>query len=165
MLLRLMMAIYIQICIYFLANIPLHFFLATYEYFFYHTVSGYSALTKRFLELRMDSRTLMKRGEDILSMMKHLQKAFGFFLLVDLTLMLLFWLIHTYVAYFTFQVKSKLYLKNSDHTHEIGLLFQGNVITAAGSALIILAELSRVALLSNTCDRLISPHAFSRHIR
>ena len=33
------------------------------------------------------------------------QEALGFFLLIDLGLMLLFWLIHTYMAFFTFQVQ------------------------------------------------------------
>ena len=75
-------AIYIQICLYFLSNLLLHFFLASYENFFYNTVSEYGALAKRFLELRMDSRTLLKRGRDIASMMENLQEAFGFFLLV-----------------------------------------------------------------------------------
>ena len=75
--------IYIQVCLYFFANIHLHFFLASYENFFYDTVCDYGALAQRFLELRMDSRTLLKRGGDIASMMENLQEAFGFFLLVS----------------------------------------------------------------------------------
>ena len=75
-------AIYIQICLYFFSNILLHFFLASYENFFYDTVCDYGALAKRFLEMKMDPRTLLRRGEDIVSMMENLQEAFGFFLLV-----------------------------------------------------------------------------------
>ena len=40
--------------------------------------------------------------------MEGIQGGFGFFLLIDLTLMLCFWLLHTYFAYFTFQVEIKI---------------------------------------------------------
>ena len=39
--------------------------------------------------------------------MEATQRGFGLFLLVDITLMLIFWLIRLYHAYFTFQVKIK----------------------------------------------------------
>ena len=76
-------AIYIWICVYVLASFLLHLFLASYEYLFYNTVCDYLKLARPILELRMDSSTLLKRGEDIVAMMRNLQEAFGFFLLVS----------------------------------------------------------------------------------
>ena len=57
-----------------------------------------------------DQKTLFKRAEMLPRFMEATQRGFGFFgffLLVDITLMLIFWLIRLYHAYFTFQVKMK----------------------------------------------------------
>ena len=64
--------------------------------------------------------------------MDSFQQCYGVFLLVDLTLMFLYWLIHLYNAYFT---------------------FQESPLAASGSVLIILAELWRVLLLSEACHQ------------
>ena len=46
---------------------------------------------------------LLARTRELTVFMENFQNGYGFFLLVDLTLMLLYWLIHTFKAYFTFQ--------------------------------------------------------------
>ena len=45
------------------------------------------------------------RAKILPDMMESIQKGFGFFILVDITLMLIYWLLHLYHAYFTFQVR------------------------------------------------------------
>ena len=64
--------------------------------------------------------------------MKNLQKCSGVFLLVDLSLMFFYWLIHLYNAYFT---------------------FQEGPLAACGSVLIIAAELWRVVLISEAGEQ------------
>ena len=81
-----------------------------------------------------------------------IQGAFGFFLLVDITLMLIYWLLHTYHAYFTFQVILKG-LNNILVIKFHSFCFQEGVLPATGSALIILAEFSRIFLLTNASSK------------
>ena len=95
--------IYNYLCNYFFIDFPLHFLLATYEYFFYRIMPSYECLAKRVLKTE-DPRKLLERTKELTVFMENTQNGFGFFLLVDLSLMLLFWLIHTFKAYFTFQV-------------------------------------------------------------
>ena len=95
--------IYYRLCTSFCINFPLHFLLATYEYFFYRNLPTYCSLVKRVLKTE-DPRLLLTRTKELTIFMECTQNGYGFFLLVDLTLMLLFWLIHTFKAYFTFQV-------------------------------------------------------------
>ena len=52
-----------------------------------------------------DQKALFKRAEMLPRFIVATQRGFGLFLLVDITLMLILWLIHLYHAYFTFQVK------------------------------------------------------------
>merc|ERR550517_263546 len=66
------------------------------------------------------------------SVMETIQKGGGIFILIDITLMLIYWLLHLYHAYFT---------------------FQEGPLPASASALIILAEFSRVFLLSDTSTK------------
>ena len=95
--------IYYRLCTSFCINFPLHFLLATYEYFFYRNLPTYCSLVKRVLKTE-DPRLLLTRTKELTIFMESTQNGYGFFLLIDLTLMLLFWLIHTFKAYFTFQV-------------------------------------------------------------
>merc|ERR550517_356077 len=69
------------------------------------------------------------------SVMETIQKGGGIFILIDITLMLIYWLLHLYHAYFT---------------------FQEGLLPASASALIILAEFSRVFLLSDTSTKFTS---------
>ena len=81
-----------------------------------------------------------------------IQGASGFFLLVDITLMLIYWLLHTYHAYFAFQVILKgmnNFLVIKFHSS----CFQESVLPATGTALIILAEFSRIFLLTNASSK------------
>ena len=95
--------LYVTLCTIFLVDFPLHFLLATYEYLFYRNMPSYESLAKRVLKTE-DPRLLLKRIEELTVFMKNTQDGFGFFLLVDLTLMLLYWLIHTFKLYFSVQV-------------------------------------------------------------
>ena len=95
--------IYNYFCSEILINFPLHFLLATYEYFFYRNMPSYESLAKRVLKTE-DSRQLLERTKELTVFMENTQNGYGFFLLVDLSLMLLFWLMHTFKAYFSFQV-------------------------------------------------------------
>ena len=52
-----------------------------------------------------DQGTLLVRAQVLPQVMEGIQKCFGFFILIDVTLMLMYWLLHTYHAYFTFQVR------------------------------------------------------------
>ena len=64
--------------------------------------------------------------------MENIQQGFGRFLLIDLTLMLLFWLIHTFQAYTS---------------------VESSYLQALASVLIIWAEFSRVFYLSTKCGK------------
>ena len=94
---------YSYLCTQLFIDFPLHFLLATYEYFFYRNMPTYESLAKRVLKTE-DSRQLLERTKELTVFMENTQNGYGFFLFVDLSLMLLFWLIHTFRAYFSFQV-------------------------------------------------------------
>ena len=68
----------------------------------------------------------------MLDYMDSFHNCFGVFLLVDLSLMFFYWLLHLYDAYFT---------------------FQEGPLAAAGSVLIISAELWRVVLISEAGEK------------
>ena len=93
-------------CYFFLAHLPLHFLLAMYEQYLYQNFNIFQLMCRSTLNT-FDQKTLFKRAEMLPRFMEATQRGFGFFLLVDITLMLIFWLIHLYHAYFTFQVKIK----------------------------------------------------------
>ena len=96
--------IYCDLSVYLFAHFPLHFLLASYEFFFYRNLNHYQALADRTLNTDSIGELFAKVRELTIFMVKT-QEALGFFLLIDLGLMLLFWLIHTYMAFFTFQVQ------------------------------------------------------------
>ena len=98
---------YCDLCVHFLIHFPLHSLLAIYEFFFYQTLNHYQLLANRLLKTQ-NTNTLMIRTEELTTFMENAKKAEEFFLLVDLTLMLFFWLAHTYLAYGTFQVCSSV---------------------------------------------------------
>ena len=95
--------IYFNLSTHFLIDFPLHFLLATHEYLFYRNIPSYKSLAKRVFKTE-DPRLLLTRIEELTVLMKNTQDGYGFFLLVDLALMLLYWLIHTFKAYFMLQV-------------------------------------------------------------
>ena len=90
----------------------------------------------------------LTRAKILPEAMGAIQGTFGFFLLVDITLMLIYWLLHTYHAYFTFLVILKG-LNNFLVIKFNSSCFQEGVLPATGSALIIMAEFSRIFLLTN----------------
>ena len=97
--------LYVTLCALFLVDFPLHFLLATHEYLFFRNMPSYDSLAKRVLKTE-DPRLLLRRIEELTVFMENTQDGYGFFLLVDLTLMLLYWLIHTFKLYFSVQVNS-----------------------------------------------------------
>ena len=93
---------YTYLCKMLLIDFPLGFLLATHEYFLYQIILTYKVLAVRVLQTE-EANLLLARTRDLTVFMENFQNGYGFFLLVDLTLMLLYWLIHTFKAYFTFQ--------------------------------------------------------------
>jgi len=83
-------------------DFPLGFLLATHEYFLYQIILTYKVFAARILQTE-EANLLLARTRELTVFMENFQNGYGFFLLVDLTLMLLYWLLHTFKAYFTFQ--------------------------------------------------------------
>ena len=94
---------YSNICYFVLAHLPLHFLLAMYENFLYQTFNVFKVMSRWTLNAE-DQITLLMRAKMLPGFMEATQGGFRFFILVDLTLMLIYWLLHLYHAYFTFQV-------------------------------------------------------------
>ena len=53
---------------------------------------------------------MLAKAKMLPGIMEAIQRGFGFFLLADITLMLIYWLLHLYHAYWTFQVEKELSL-------------------------------------------------------
>ena len=123
---------YSEICFQFLSFLGLHFLLAVFEFFFYWYVSVFVDLANNILTTSYDTGTLLRRSKELNFLMENIQHGFGRFLLIDLTLMLLFWLVHTFNAYTS---------------------FDSNYLQALASVLIICAEFSRVFYLSTKCGK------------
>ena len=94
--------VYTYLCKMLLIDFPLGFLLATHEYFLYQIILTYKVFAARVLQTE-EQTLLLARTRELTVFMENFQNGYGFFLLVDLTLMLLYWLIHTFRAYFTFQ--------------------------------------------------------------
>ena len=92
---------FIYTCYFFLTHLPLHLLLAIHEYLLYRSFNLFHEMCSWTLRATVHEGTLAKSLPEA---MGAVQGAFGFFLLVDITLMLIYWLLHTYHAYFTFQV-------------------------------------------------------------
>ena len=129
-----------------LAHLSLHFLLAMYEQYLYQSCNLFQVMAQLTLNT-YDRTTMFARAKMLPCLMEALQRGFGFFILVDITLMLIYWLLHLYHAYFTFQVRIQnllLFLVS---------LSQEGIVPALASALVILAEFSRVFMLSDTSTR------------
>ena len=94
-----------NICYFMLAHLSLHFLLAMYEQYLYQSCNLFQVMAQLTLNT-YDRTTMFVRAKMLPCLMEALQRGFGFFILVDITLMLIYWLLHLYHAYFTFQVKS-----------------------------------------------------------
>ena len=94
---------YANICYFVLVHLPLHFLLAMYENFLYQSFNVFKVMCSWTLNAE-DQITLLVRAKILPGFMEAIQKCFRFFILVDITLMLIYWLLHLYHAYFTFQV-------------------------------------------------------------
>ena len=94
---------YLLTCYYFLAHLPLHLLLAIHENFLYQQFNLHHVMCSETLKAVVRGGTL-SRANVLLEFMEATQGVFGFFILVDITLMLIYWLLHTYHAYFAFQV-------------------------------------------------------------
>ena len=113
-----------------LSSLGLQFLLSSYEFYFYANCHDHNEMVNNLIKTTRKENVFTKVKNMIL-FMENFQLCFGIFLLFDLSLMFLYWLIHLYRAYFTFQESS---------------------LAASGSVLIILAELWRVVLISNACE-------------
>ena len=94
---------YTNICFFFLVHLPLHFLLAVYENYLYQSFSMFKNICSWTLNAK-DKSALLARANMLPGLMEAIQGSYGFFILVDITLMLIYWLLHLYHAYFTFQV-------------------------------------------------------------
>ena len=94
---------YTHLCYILLVHLPLHILLAMYEFFLYMTFNIFQVMCSWTLNAK-DKQTLLERANILPGSMEAIQGGFGFFILVDITLMLVYWLLHLYHAYFTFQV-------------------------------------------------------------
>ena len=99
---------YINTCFFVLTHLPLHFLLAVFENYLYQNFNIFHVMCSWVLSSKDHDRP-SDRAKILPDVMEAIQGGFGFFLLVDLTLMLCFWLLHTYFAYFTFQVEIKTF--------------------------------------------------------
>ena len=95
--------LYANTCYFVLGHLPLHFLLAMYENFLYQNFNMFKAMCSWTLNAK-DKSGLLARANMLPGFMEALQEGFQFFILVDITLMLIYWLLHLYHAYFTFQV-------------------------------------------------------------
>ena len=95
--------IYTNICFFLQVHLPLHFLLAMYENYLYQSFSVFKVMCSWTLNAK-DKSALLKRANMLPIQMEAIQGGYGFFILVDITLMLIYWLLHLYHAYFTFQV-------------------------------------------------------------
>ena len=94
---------YANICYFILGHLPLHFLLAMYENYLYQSFNMFKVMCSWTLNAK-DHSTLLERTNILPVLMEAIQGGFGFFIFVDITLMLIYWLLHLYHAYFTFQV-------------------------------------------------------------
>ena len=102
-----------------------------YEFYFYNNCHDFNELVRKALTAGENSQTF-RTVKQLLIYMESFHQCFGVFLLVDLSLMFFYWLIHLYNAYFT---------------------FQEGPLAACGSVLIIAAELWRVVLISEAGEQ------------
>ena len=156
--------VFCNTCYLCLGHLPLHCLLAVHEHFLYQDFEVFRAMCSWALNANNGHMALIERAKVLPNVMEAIQGAYGLFVLIDIALMLVYWLLHTYHAYFTLQVKhlrkkNCSYLQNSGicieekNSKEFHSNFQGDVLPATASVLIILAEFSRVFLLSVACSR------------
>ena len=100
---RFLLIHYIYLSIFVLTHLPLHLLLAIYENYLYQNLNLFHVICSWTLKTRFQEGFL-KRAKLLLDVMEGIQGCFGFFILVDITLMLVYWLLHTYHAYFTCEV-------------------------------------------------------------
>ena len=124
--LQLPLTLYSKYCVTVFSSLGLglQFLLSAYEFFFYVTCKDH----REMVDILMKTT---RKQENMITFMDNFQQCFAIFLLFDLSLMFLYWLIHLCNAYFTFQETS---------------------LAATGSVLIILAELWRVLLITDACE-------------
>merc|ERR1712240_388822 len=89
---------YCYLCERLLIDFPLGFLLATHEYFLYQIILTYKVFAARVLQTE-EPNLLLARTRELTVFMENFQNGYGFFLLVDLTMMLIYWLIHSFRAY------------------------------------------------------------------
>ena len=96
-------------CFFLLVHLPLHFLLAMYEQYLYQSFNLFQVMCQSTLNSN-NLTTLLAKAKMLPGIMEAIQRGFGFFLLADITLMLIYWLLHLYHAYWTFQVEKELSL-------------------------------------------------------
>ena len=121
-----------------LAPLGIQLYLAIQEFLFYHYCSVYHAfasLQLQFTDGEGRDAEVHESTLQLIDFMENFCQAFGPLLLMDLTLMLLYWLIHLYLAFATLSKEGE------------------GVLSASGSILIIGSELWRVITLTSACTK------------
>ena len=137
-----------------LSPLGLHFFLAYQEFVFYSFCSYYRAFAKRVLEssdeeqifsptkssarTEQNQKTVVYDGQghnlhgnldELIDTMKNMTETFGPFLLQNFSLMLLYWLLHSYsLFYFVIQTFGTLSISNPTVVALTYLEFAGSVL-------------------------------------
>ena len=119
-----------------LAPLSIQLYLAIQEFIFYHYCTVYHAfvsLQLQFTDGEGQDAEVHESTLQLINFMENFSQAFGPLLLMDLTLMLLYWLIHLYLAFATLNKEGE------------------GILSASGSILIIGSELWRVITLTSAC--------------
>ena len=141
--------VYYIVAYYFLGSLGLHIYLTIQEFIFYYVNNHHGKFVRYFLEtpeeklkrsendqrLPLDLSTTICFHEavvDLLEIMKSVIEMFGPFLLQNLSLMLVYWLLHVYNVAFLGALMLKTINKNPDGQT---IFMQG--LALAGSALVI----------------------------
>lgn len=118
---------------YFLMSpLGLQFLLSVYEFFFYMCLKMFNIFSTIYLEV-VEKSEIFLLTEKLICMIDSFKNTFRFFLLVDLTLMMLYWIIHLYNTFSEFKL--------------------GLIISGLGSVLIIMAEFLRLMFLTTACSK------------
>jgi hypothetical protein len=116
-----------------IGHIGLQYILCFFEIYYYVYFSLFTYLTRHFLNLTGDNQDISRISEVLIDIADSFKKCFGFFLLADLTLMCVFWIIHLYMAFINFS--------------------NGRFLALFGNLMVILAEFTRVISISRTGER------------
>ena len=123
-----------------LSPLGLHSYLAYQEFLFYSFCSYYRSFAKRVLDTSGEEQNIVEYDppreallhsnlKELIDTMKNMTETFGPFLLQNFSLMLLYWLLHSYyLCYFVIQTVGTLSLANPTLMGLNCLMFVGSIL-------------------------------------